>query len=712
MDWPASWRSLPDDALEELFLNRIADYAACFGPMLDALGHFHSRGCASRAVACADLLQEMLMKAGDADRLVLLLERRAAFAPVPGEFAGACRAALAEVFGSSALMAAYLDACGLSGPVPPAEALRRLRLLRALAPGKCCYEKTWGLGEVRAIDEFDRKVEIDFERKRAQRLAFHYAAETLRLLDGNSLFALKLRDRPALEKRLRSDPAGAVLELLGEFGPMSVTQLRTLATSVFIDPGDWNEFWSQARPKLASDPRVRLPTGRNDPITPVRPEAGTESDCLAAFIALTDVERILVEAEELSSRCKAGALSAAFKDALADRLAFAAKGAPDTGGIVRALLCADAAGIDPVVDFQRYGQGPVLAEALNALTARLSRAFLVFLDKHGIAVCDALLPHMAELTAVALGEVMGFCRQTGAEERSLETIRAALLAGEAGAETIAWVARNLDQVCRDARCGPEAIFRAATDTLAKSLAAGRKREANLVVRQVFANESALARLLSPMSAETRREAVARLARLASLGASERNSVAAKVVRLYPALADLFGAPAARAPQARLTSFRSRRERAEQLERIINVEIPKNSKDIGVARSYGDLRENFEYKSARETQALLMRRKAELEQMLSEVGGTDFAGSAHDSAGPGTGVDLRMPDGTAKTYYILGEWDSDEKLGIISCRSRLAEAIVGRRAGEQVEIPGESAPVRCTVVAVRPLPAEIKAWINA
>jgi hypothetical protein len=69
----------------------------------------------------------------------------------------------------------------------------------------------------------------------------------------------------------------------------------------------------------------------------------------------------------------------------------------------------------------------------------------------------------------------------------------------------------------------------------------------------------------------------------------------------------------------VTSHRSYRERQEQLEKLINVDIPANSKEIAVARSYGDLRENFEYKAAKDMQRVLMARRAELEKMMAKCG---------------------------------------------------------------------------------------------
>jgi transcription elongation GreA/GreB family factor len=96
-------------------------------------------------------------------------------------------------------------------------------------------------------------------------------------------------------------------------------------------------------------------------------------------------------------------------------------------------------------------------------------------------------------------------------------------------------------------------------------------------------------------------------------------------------------------------------------------------------------------------------------MIGRVKGTDFEGFPHDRAGIATGVKLRYEDGRTEQYYILGEWDKDEKLGIISCETRMAKAVDGHVAGDAVVVPTESGEVTCTIAEVTGLSDEVKAW---
>ena len=71
-------------------------------------------------------------------------------------------------------------------------------------------------------------------------------------------------------------------------------------------------------------------------------------------------------------------------------------------------------------------------------------------------------------------------------------------------------------------------------------------------------------------------------------------------------------------------------------------IPANSKEIAIARSYGDLRENHEYKAAKEMQKILMRQKDELEAQMMRARGMDFSNAKTDAVNIGTVVQATEP----------------------------------------------------------------------
>ena len=141
--------------------------------------------------------------------------------------------------------------------------------------------------------------------------------------------------------------------------------------------------------------------------------------------------------------------------------------------------------------------------------------------------------------------------------------------------------------------------------------------------------------------------------------------------------------------------------------IINKKIPENSKEIGIAREYGDLRENFEFKAAKQQQAVLMRQKAELEAELSTARGTDFSDANTSIVSVGTIVNFEdLNSGNEETVTVLGAWDTDTEKGIVSYLSGMGDAMLGKSEGEEIELPTEKEGEMRTVLI-----KEIKAYFT-
>lgn len=124
------------------------------------------------------------------------------------------------------------------------------------------------------------------------------------------------------------------------------------------------------------------------------------------------------------------------------------------------------------------------------------------------------------------------------------------------------------------------------------------------------------------------------------------------------------------------------EKKKELQRLIEVEIPRNSKEVGFALSLGDLRENSEYKAAKEEQSRLNNTVSRLQEELERAQVFDPAATTTTRVGFGTVVVLEKPDGSEKeTYTILGPWESDPENGVISYMSPLGTNLLNHKVGE-------------------------------
>jgi hypothetical protein len=116
---------------------------------------------------------------------------------------------------------------------------------------------------------------------------------------------------------------------------------------------------------------------------------------------------------------------------------------------------------------------------------------------------------------------------------------------------------------------------------------------------------------------------------------DKRSLLARIVKSYPAVQTMISGEQTKQDTSFLVSWESLERRKNEYAELVQKSIPANSKEIAVARSYGDLRENHEYKAAKEMQKILMRRKGELESQLVRARGTDFANPRTDVVSIGT-----------------------------------------------------------------------------
>jgi transcription elongation factor GreA len=117
-----------------------------------------------------------------------------------------------------------------------------------------------------------------------------------------------------------------------------------------------------------------------------------------------------------------------------------------------------------------------------------------------------------------------------------------------------------------------------------------------------------------------------------------------------------------------------------------VERPKISKEIGVAREHGDLRENAEYHAAKDKQGLIEARIVELEDRIAraEVIDTSRLGGTRVAFGAWVTVEDAESDSQV-TYRIVGADEANLDKGTISVTSPMARALINREVGDEVKV---------------------------
>jgi transcription elongation factor GreA len=124
------------------------------------------------------------------------------------------------------------------------------------------------------------------------------------------------------------------------------------------------------------------------------------------------------------------------------------------------------------------------------------------------------------------------------------------------------------------------------------------------------------------------------------------------------------------------------EEIAALERELKVDLPK---EIQRARELGDLRENAEYKSAKERQDIVNARIAMLKKRVGEISMINLERIPHDRAGFGSTVHLRDESGEMIVYQLVMPEEADAARGTISTSSPIGRAILNKEEGDEIKV---------------------------
>ncbi len=601
------------------------------------------------------------------------------------------------------------------------EVVRRLSLLLDMKEGVLCWNRSFGIGEVKEIDSFTKRFIIDFEKRPNHSIAFNFAADSLKLISEDHILYMKFNDPEALNLMVSKKPAEVVKLAIESYGQQSATDMQYFLSPDIVDEDDWKRFWTNARKQLKEDPYVNMPTKRNEPIELLHTEEDYGDRWFKAFKKIKSPADIFAALDILVKEKNLAELTEDQKEIMASRFEYILKVASHNEPVFAARLInfitdnsISFSNFDVQHAFDVLEKPSILIEAMNALTTRQLKDVLMILMEHDPEkVANVILENITKLTLPSYTECVN-CLFTFEDYKPAVCARVKKLTeDDRNIISIAWMANNVDLIS-DFDIRPADFFDHIIMTFRHTFSGEDLKAFNNMCKNFF-DPVWLKNILDLHLEGERQRAVLRVRDATFAEKSTKRLTLERIVKLYPDLSDLAVRKAdiiveEDLPTGRLTSWRSYKQRTLQLQELNEVKIPENTKDIAIARSHGDLRENFEYEEARRQQGMLMQQKDELEEALNIVQGTDFNGFFNGTVGMGSTVILKTATET-KTYNVLGEWDSDEKMHIISSNTELAKILKGKKVGDKVKIPTLEGEESAAIIEVKEISDDIKEWIS-
>jgi transcription elongation GreA/GreB family factor len=210
------------------------------------------------------------------------------------------------------------------------------------------------------------------------------------------------------------------------------------------------------------------------------------------------------------------------------------------------------------------------------------------------------------------------------------------------------------------------------------------------LRPLFESGKTVPKLLLRLEEDQAPQAYEALTRAAGLETFTRQPLLNALEMRFPALRQAGDLPLYATAEAIA-------ERRAELKKLLDIEIPQNRKAIEEARALGDLRENFEYKSARQRHEYLASRTAQLDGELRRVRPIEAGTIDPSEVRVGTRLRLRDADGAERSLTILGPWESKPEADVISYESEAAARLLGKRAGDEISWDGKP----FTIAAIEP-----------
>jgi transcription elongation GreA/GreB family factor len=569
--------------------------------------------------------------------------------------------------------------------------------LKLLAPGTYCTHRSWGFGKIKEWDAAAESVIIDFKSKNGHVMQYAYAAESLTPLAADHVSVQKVESPAELKKKIDEDPVAVVQDCLRSLGAQATADnIQALLSPDIISATDYKKWWDSAKRALKKNGHFYVPGKKNEALRQLDAPSALGDSALENLRLANGPKAILIALGTLG-KYWAEIKSEPVLNEIAELLEGTISKIPKSQLPIQIELSLARD------EFFTLAGRPVEAGtwAITAITPTGSPALSNLLD----ALPGSRQPKLLEALRVGLPEAWPALFLTlipRANGRVAEVITEAFQAADRGPEVQAAVNRYIRE--RNITCDflfwlcknrPEIygqliepqLFMAILSVLEKDQFSEIKKGTKLY-ELVLGDKPLIAAILKDAPVPDVRDITRAILLSPVFEELDKRSLLAAIIKLYPEVqAMVVGTDKTAAPEAKIiVSWPSLKRRQAELEEIVTKKIPQNSKDIGIARGYGDLKENHEFKSAREMQGILTRQKAELELDLSRAEATDFTGVDTSKVSLGTKVTLKDANsGVVEAYTILGAWDSDLSKGIISYQTAVARALLNHTVGERIEL---------------------------
>ncbi|HEU4522779.1 MAG TPA: GreA/GreB family elongation factor [Thermoanaerobaculia bacterium] len=554
----------------------------------------------------------------------------------------------------------------------PVERADKIETWLTYDEGECFFMPGRGAGRVIELNPELGICRLDFEKEKRVSVPLGAAGKFLTPLPEGHVLREKFTNPEGLRTQAMKSQAEMLARILQSFGrPMTMAEVRDAMIGI-VPEEKWSSWWTAAR----KNPQVVVSGSGAKATYSWSSSTGDAEKAVRRDFERADIRSKLELARKHSSRSKE--IADYFSSALAAEAARLARTDAAMAWQVLAVLEGLPGAYTTTLDPSAMLTGPMASRVVSGISDKALRekALSVIREKH---------PEWHKVYAEAfflddepriLTSIIDALQAAGHGDVRDRLIDETLRYPRRHPRAFYWYVKRLnDDETLAEKAGYPLLFQLLEAISSDEFSAVRAR-----LKDLFDKGGLAIRIvMNQENEEQARKLVENLERYGGLEEYRRENLRHAILMKYASLREPQAEPVYATPDM------LEKKRAE-LDHLVKVEIPANSQAIQVAREMGDLRENFEYKAARQRAEYLSARVGELRSEMSRVRVLDAATIDTTAVRVGTKVQLANGD-VRREVTILGPWESSPEHGVYSNQSEVAKKLIGHVAGDIVSFMG-------------------------
>ncbi len=583
----------------------------------------------------------------------------------------------------------------------------------AFDAGNFVYHRTWGVGRIASVS--GDEITIDFAKKRKHSMSLKMAVNALQTLHKNHIWVLKATSKKdKLYQKIKTDHLWTLKTIIRSFdNSCDIKKVKAELVPSILTAGEWTSWSTKARDLLKNDPAFGVNSTnidqfvvRDRPIS-VEEKLFNEFKAEKSFFNRIQTLRSFVKAAEPDSEF--------FVEMFNYFSAYLKSFSSANETIVASyLFVKDFVGRFPYLNVEIGFNFAELFDAIEDPVAIYLNMKDTDLRKDFLNHIKLFIPNWADfylrLFPYALSQsIINELHAGGYESKLVSMVVNCFENFREYKEAIVWIFRNLREEEWFEKSGLSfekqlIVLIHVLDTSYREIEnhheTTENRKINKQIQNILFKEKVLTDFIDRSDVDTITRIYTLVDDVKDLDPTIKLRLRNSILDKHPGF-KFYGADEKTIVNRGLIVTASRyTDKQRDLQKIIEEEVPANSKEIAAALALGDLRENAEYKAAKERQEILNATVARMKDEIERAQIFDPSTVNNSRVAFGTKVFLKNEStGDEEVFTILGPWESDPDNNIISYLSPFGGAVLNKRKGDHFDFSINDEKVKYTVTDI-------------